>query len=191
MSENSCHRVRFTVNVCRRTPLKASTSNINEVLVETRIIFPLGLNLRCVHWKSPSHSYLSISKGPWRRANACWRDHRHESTDLLMIANVVHANDLRVDSDAECQSIGIVIHQRIARCQDQALRKRTIDAMNEHVRGTIRTWQSALLKSHTRTVRSSDAERNDLSMGDIARLRTLAKQRKCFAREPSICYFFV
>ena len=66
---------RVTVKVWRRTPLKASTRRINDVFVETSIIFPLGLNFRCVHWKSPSHSYFNISKGPWieRCVAETWR----------------------------------------------------------------------------------------------------------------------
>ncbi len=35
----------------------ASTSKINEVFIETKLIYPL-----CVHSKSPSPSYLIISK---------------------------------------------------------------------------------------------------------------------------------
>ncbi len=79
----------LTVNVWRRTPLNASTSKIKEVFVEIRIIFPLGLNFKCVHSNSPSHSYFNISKGPWKinHWNLC--DYIEDWTYFFMVSNIV------------------------------------------------------------------------------------------------------
>jgi hypothetical protein len=69
----SCHcSSNPTVNVCSKTPLNASIKRIKDVLVDTKIIFPFGLNFKCVQWNSPSHSYLSISKGPSKSSNICF-----------------------------------------------------------------------------------------------------------------------
>ena len=55
---------------------------------------------------------------------------------------------------------------------------------------SINTWHSALRRSHIRTVRSADAERNDLSIGETAKLRTIGEKRNRYSIELIIFEFY-